>query len=168
MDRFTPDTLVAYRSPHRSIWMGFDQLKEAWVAEVFIRRVGCVFHLDASFPEGRPTLEQLEISALAAGTCSARPYQLSMDFDGSQTACVLALFAHLCRTQDRDPERLFTESQGRLICTTWDWEVIQAQADWEGVLYPEHWMQEEIHLLAEQIRQIGCPTLAERIVQLSI
>jgi hypothetical protein len=143
------------------IWMADEPVEGGWVAETFLRKEGSIYHLSAHYQEGMPTVEQLQRDAYMSGIRSPRPYHLQQKWDASCSACVFALFFHLCRSKERDPQVMINECLR--VDPRFDWSLIETQAQWEGIEYPAVWDHAMIQQLCEALMQMWLPELAADI-----
>ena len=156
---------LSFQSPSMRI-MGYRPVRqEPWRLEIALKRIRgiCFYACEAS--NELPSLETLRSTALKLGIRSPRPFILGSARDCSVRRCAFALVHELFLTRVKDPERIFTDAyrSGAVAFTYPDMEIIIRQAEWEGLILPERWDEEQIQELIETLRACGENEVAELI-----
>ncbi|MDY6949283.1 MAG: hypothetical protein SXG53_26635 [Pseudomonadota bacterium] len=154
------------RTPLLAAWSAYDEDDQLWHVEAFVRgRLG-VQYLETDYSGDQPLEEVMIRDAFHFGHFSPRPCSLDREFDPSMTHGVLAHLRHWCRTHSVDLDRLMKEAYpDSAHRTEEDFEQIVAQAEWEGIEYPEPDDRYQTRRLLLALRNVGYDEIAEVFVR---
>jgi hypothetical protein len=149
-------TYLEVNNEQNSIWIGYDERRQEYLAEAFRKVDGGVKHLVNRYPKAR--LELIYHDLEHHGVFSKRPFQLGQGCDGSGDACCFALFHHFCLSHALNSVELHRKASFGRDLDKYQQpnpEAIQKFAEWQGVAYPVEWTEEAYEGLIKSLLDIN-------------
>jgi len=154
------------RRPGLAAWIAYHEDDQLWHVEVFTPARNGVQYLETEYRGDQPTEDLLILHAFHFGHFSPRPCSLDRQFDPSMTHGVLAFLRHWCRVNSVDLGALMREAYpNETHRAEEDFEQIVAQAEWEGIEYPEPDDRYQTRRLLRALRDVGYDEIADVFVR---